>query len=255
MSISSNNNGLSHCGYRPGNGGVLLEPMFEKQLTPSDVGKLNRLVIPKQQAERFFPLSSSPSSYADGSSLLPYHNSSSDRADGMNGMLLGFEDEAGKSWRFRYSYWSSSQSYVLTKGWSRYVKEKGLESGDVVFFARLGPPGAVNGGGERFFIGWRRRRAGAEEACQGPVSAASRGWSGRAHDMMQTYPDQHGHGPILPYRDQNHNYIHPGDVVHVDPNLNHGYSQTTSSSRKLRLFGVNLECCLPDVDDVSDDVS
>uniref|UniRef100_J3N926 TF-B3 domain-containing protein n=1 Tax=Oryza brachyantha TaxID=4533 RepID=J3N926_ORYBR len=35
----------------------------------------------------------------------------------------------GKVWRFRYSYWNSSQSYVLTKGWSRFVKEKGLHAG------------------------------------------------------------------------------------------------------------------------------
>ena len=32
------------------------EALFEKPLTPSDVGKLNRLVIPKQHAERYFPL-------------------------------------------------------------------------------------------------------------------------------------------------------------------------------------------------------
>ena len=31
------------------------EHMFEKVVTPSDVGKLNRLVIPKQHAERYFP--------------------------------------------------------------------------------------------------------------------------------------------------------------------------------------------------------
>jgi len=39
-------------------------------------------------------------------------------------------------WRFRYSYWNSSQSYVLTKGWSRFVKEKGLHAGDAVGFYR-----------------------------------------------------------------------------------------------------------------------
>lgn len=35
------------------------EHMFDKVVTPSDVGKLNRLVIPKQHAERFFPLDNS----------------------------------------------------------------------------------------------------------------------------------------------------------------------------------------------------
>ncbi|KAJ4891733.1 B3 domain-containing protein [Raphanus sativus] len=109
------------------------EALFEKPLTPSDVGKLNRLVIPKQHAERYFPLAAAA-------------------ADAMEkGLLLCFEDEEGKPWRFRYSYWNSSQSYVLTKGWSRYVKEKQLDAGDVILFHRH----RVDGG--RFFISWRRR--------------------------------------------------------------------------------------------------
>ncbi|OMO68454.1 hypothetical protein COLO4_29660 [Corchorus olitorius] len=91
------------------------EPMFEKPLTPSDVGKLNRLVIPKQHAEKYFPLGGD---------------------SGDKGLLLSFEDESGKCWRFRYSYWNSSQSYVLTKGWSRYVKEKQLDAGDIILFQR-----------------------------------------------------------------------------------------------------------------------
>ncbi|XP_051225539.1 AP2/ERF and B3 domain-containing protein Os01g0693400-like [Lolium perenne] len=91
------------------------EHLFDKTVTPSDVGKLNRLVIPKQHAEKHFPLQP-PAAGAEG-----------------KGLLLNFEDAAGgKVWRFRYSYWNSSQSYVLTKGWSRFVKEKGLNAGDVV---------------------------------------------------------------------------------------------------------------------------
>eukprot|EP00250_Pteridium_aquilinum_P028829 c37919_g1_i1 orf=2-427(+) len=39
-------------------------------------------------------------------------------------------------WRFRYSYWASSQSYVFTKGWSAFVKEKKLKAGDIVSFKR-----------------------------------------------------------------------------------------------------------------------
>ncbi|KAK7284827.1 hypothetical protein RJT34_19580 [Clitoria ternatea] len=111
--------------------GETKEAMFEKALTPSDVGKLNRLVIPKQHAEKYFPLDSSSS----------------------KGLLLSFEDESGKCWRFRYSYWNSSQSYVLTKGWSRYVKDKRLHPGDVVFFHRhrLHP--------NRFFITFSTRHS------------------------------------------------------------------------------------------------
>lgn len=104
------------------------EHMFEKPLTPSDVGKLNRLVIPKQHAEKYLPL-------------------------GGHDSLLSFKDESGKDWRFRYSYWNSSQSYVLTKGWSRFVKEKHLDAGDIVMFQRR------RFDGERLFIRWRRRNS------------------------------------------------------------------------------------------------
>lgn len=108
------------------------EHMFDKVVTPSDVGKLNRLVIPKQHAEKYFPLDSSTSD---------------------KGLLLNFEDRNGKPWRFRYSYWNSSQSYVMTKGWSRFVKEKKLDAGDVVSFQR----GVGELGKDRLFIDWRRR--------------------------------------------------------------------------------------------------
>ncbi|KAK0585662.1 hypothetical protein LWI29_031992 [Acer saccharum] len=91
------------------------EFLFEKVVTPSDVGKLNRMVIPKQQAEKHFALNPESAS---------------------KGLLLNFEDELGTVWRLRYCYWSSSQSYVLTKGWSKFVKEKNLKAGDLVCFWR-----------------------------------------------------------------------------------------------------------------------
>ncbi|XP_004309568.1 PREDICTED: B3 domain-containing transcription factor NGA1-like [Fragaria vesca subsp. vesca] len=108
------------------------EHMFDKVVTPSDVGKLNRLVIPKQHAEKYFPLDSSTNE---------------------KGLLLNFEDRTGKPWRFRYSYWNSSQSYVMTKGWSRFVKEKKLDAGDIVSFQR----GLGELGKDRLYIDWRRR--------------------------------------------------------------------------------------------------
>ncbi|CAN6466216.1 unnamed protein product [Victoria cruziana] len=108
------------------------EHMFDKVVTPSDVGKLNRLVIPKQHAEKYFPL---------------------DTSSNEKGLLLNFEDTSGKQWRFRYSYWNSSQSYVMTKGWSRFVKEKKLDAGDIVSFERS----AGRSGESRLFISWKRR--------------------------------------------------------------------------------------------------
>lgn len=108
------------------------EQLFEKTVTPSDVGKLNRLVIPKQHAEKHFPLSTVAVDIV-GDSIPP-------SVAAAKGLLLNFEDVGGKVWRFRYSYWNSSQSYVLTKGWSRFVKEKNLKAGDAVrFFRSTGP--------------------------------------------------------------------------------------------------------------------
>ncbi|KAL6010785.1 regulator of (H+)-ATPase in vacuolar membrane [Asimina triloba] len=109
------------------------ESLFDKAVTPSDVGKLNRLVIPKQHAEKHFPLQA---------------------AAATKGLLLNFEDADGKVWRFRYSYWNSSQSYVLTKGWSRFVKEKGLKAGDVVSFQRS------IGAEKQLYIDWKPRAGG-----------------------------------------------------------------------------------------------
>ncbi|XP_073055087.1 AP2/ERF and B3 domain-containing transcription factor RAV1-like [Primulina eburnea] len=109
------------------------EQLFEKAVTPSDVGKLNRLVIPKQHAEKHFPLQS---------------------GNNTKGVLLNFEDMCGKVWRFRYSYWNSSQSYVLTKGWSRFVKEKNLRAGDIVSFLRSTGPD------KQLYIDWTSRNNG-----------------------------------------------------------------------------------------------
>ncbi|KAI4386459.1 hypothetical protein MLD38_004390 [Melastoma candidum] len=111
-----------HCAsLQQGRGQGEREQLFEKAVTPSDVGKLNRLVIPKQHAEKHFPLKGGTTASTKG-------------------ILLNFEDHRGKVWRFRYSYWNSSQSYVLTKGWSRFVKEKSLKAGDTVCFQRSPGP-------------------------------------------------------------------------------------------------------------------
>ncbi|KAI3904842.1 hypothetical protein MKW92_041069 [Papaver armeniacum] len=103
--------------------------MFDKVVTPSDVGRLNRLVIPKYHAEKYFPSISN-----DEKTL-----------------LLSFEDRNGKPWRFRYAYWNSSHSYVMTKGWSKFVKEKRLEAGDTVYFGR----GAAESFKDRYYIDWK----------------------------------------------------------------------------------------------------
>ncbi|KAK7278699.1 hypothetical protein RJT34_23735 [Clitoria ternatea] len=196
------------------------EAMFEKPLTPSDVGKLNRLVIPKQHAEKYFPLGDSGE---------------------CKGLLLSFEDESGKCWRFRYSYWNSSQSYVLTKGWSRYVKDKRLDAGDVVLFERH------RFDAQRLFISWRRRRQGdtppvhvSRAVGHGKTSGADKnegvGWT-RGFYSAHPYPAHHH---PLPYQ---HDCLHAGRGSQSQKQMpNSSSSSSSSSSRVLRLFGVNMEC-------------
>ncbi|CAN4117343.1 unnamed protein product [Withania somnifera] len=188
------------------------EHLFEKPLTPSDVGKLNRLVIPKQHAEKYFPLSG---------------NNNNNESGTEKGLLLSFEDESGKSWRFRYSYWNSSQSYVLTKGWSRFVKEKKLDAGDIVLFERH-PSDA-----DRLFIGWKRRSSiptAESTAAVAPSGMVGGGWAQVCYGG-HPYP-----GAGLPYQP---------DCPHAGRGAMQ--SQTTASvnnknTRKhVRLFGVNLE--------------
>ncbi|PHT33007.1 hypothetical protein CQW23_29344 [Capsicum baccatum] len=82
--------------------------LFQKELTPSDVGKLNRLVIPKKYAMKYFPQ--------------------------IQDEEMIFYDTSRKSWKFRYCYWKSSQSFVFTKGWNKFVKDKGLRAKDTLVF-------------------------------------------------------------------------------------------------------------------------
>lgn len=91
--------------------GIQKEFMFSKMLTLSDVSRLNRLLIPRQVAEKYFPMGL-----------------------GVTNDFVTFEDSDGVLWYFCYSFWKSSKTYVLTKGWMNFVKEKGLSNGDVVSF-------------------------------------------------------------------------------------------------------------------------
>uniref|UniRef100_A0A0E0LJ93 TF-B3 domain-containing protein n=1 Tax=Oryza punctata TaxID=4537 RepID=A0A0E0LJ93_ORYPU len=131
------------------------EHMFDKVVTPSDVGKLNRLVIPRKHAECYFPR---------------------DVASDERGVVLSFEDRAGKPWRFRYSYWNGSRSYVMTKGWSRFVRENRLNAGDTVSFYR----GASEVTRDRLFIHSKRQMQDANLAGGGGTNILPHlGYAGR----------------------------------------------------------------------------
>ncbi|ERM98946.1 B3 domain-containing transcription factor NGA1 [Amborella trichopoda] len=189
------------------------EHMFDKPLTPSDVGKLNRLVIPKQHAEKYFPL---------------------DQTSNEKGLLLGFEDNSGKPWRFRYSYWNSSQSYVLTKGWSRFVKEKQLCAGDIVSFSRHSG---------KLFIAFKHR---ANLSPQIPL------WHRNLNNIHATSSingaDSIDNGGV----GYNYNGVlwcsRPnGSLYYVRVPSHGGEMSSGNGVKRVRLFGVDLEC--PEVEE------
>ncbi|KAJ8748571.1 hypothetical protein K2173_003472 [Erythroxylum novogranatense] len=243
------------------------EHMFDKVVTPSDVGKLNRLVIPKQHAEKYFPLDSTSSE---------------------KGLLLSFEDRSGKSWRFRYSYWNSSQSYVMTKGWSRFVKEKKLDAGDIVSFQR----GVGESGRHLLYIDWRRRPNAPDPTSYSHLELQnqlhlpqSMRW-GRLYPMPQSLsipsrPYEHhqqqrlhhlNFNTIQPYHYHNHHQLATGYVnaaqyylrppgPHQIEAMNHQQQgcqrmpmmidsvpvvHGKTVGKRFRLFGVNMECPIAD---------
>lgn len=106
----------------PSNGGFVCKKLFQKELTPSDVGKLNRLVIPKKYALMYFPHLSCDVQENEDFAVI-------DDAE------LVFFDRSMRSWKFRYCYWKSSQSFVFTRGWNRFVRDKGLRAKDAVVFS------------------------------------------------------------------------------------------------------------------------
>ncbi|XP_074266181.1 AP2/ERF and B3 domain-containing transcription factor At1g50680-like [Silene latifolia] len=109
--------------------GYFCEELFRKELTPSDVGKLNRLVIPKRYALKYFN---------------PVELGCQEGGD--NGDLeLTFYDKSMKNWKFKYCYWQSSSSYVFTRGWNGFVKSKDLKAKDIVAFYNCELRGNNNG--------------------------------------------------------------------------------------------------------------
>ncbi|CAN8285973.1 unnamed protein product [Cochlearia groenlandica] len=221
------------------------EHMFEKVVTPSDVGKLNRLVIPKQHAERYFPL---------------------DSTSNEKGLLLNFEDLTGKSWRFRYSYWNSSQSYVMTKGWSRFVKDKTLVAGDIVSFQKcvVGDSRARDSQ-QRLFIDWRRRpKVYDHHTSMANFAMFPRFYNHNNYNNTNQVPRHHGYIGQIPrefgygyfVRSVDHQRGHGCGVVVADPVviesvpvMMHGGVRANetvvvgSPGKRLRLFGVDMVEC------------
>ncbi|KAJ6958246.1 AP2/ERF and B3 domain-containing transcription factor [Populus alba x Populus x berolinensis] len=121
------------------NQGLTCKQLFQKELTPSDVGKLNRIVIPKKYAIKYFPRISESAEEVEA-------------ADKMDGVMLAFHDKSMKLWKFRYCYWKSSQSYVFTRGWNRFVKEKKLKANDTISFSLCERGETVDSAAQTFYM-------------------------------------------------------------------------------------------------------
>ncbi|PKA53239.1 AP2/ERF and B3 domain-containing transcription factor [Apostasia shenzhenica] len=188
-SFQSPNSGIAANSAAGDGSDVVCREMFLKELTPSDVGKLNRLVIPKKHATRFLPPVSS---------------------DAVEELLLEFRDRVNQTWVFRYCYWKSSQSYVFTKGWNKFVKEKGLRAKDTVGFYRCE---------ER--IGPRRSYCMIDVILRGGGSSGRRSLAEDAEDIEMGYSG-----------DDDEEEVMSEPAVEVDEE---------EEKRKLKLFGVYID--------------
>ncbi|KAG6632585.1 hypothetical protein CIPAW_13G169700 [Carya illinoinensis] len=129
---SQNNENIGICSLKQtrivhGDGHFSCSQLFQKELTPSDVGKLNRLVIPKKYAVRHFP-------YICESLEGKSNSTTGSGTAHVDDIELVFYDKQMKQWKFRYCYWRSSQSFVFTRGWNKFVKEKKLNALDIITF-------------------------------------------------------------------------------------------------------------------------
>jgi len=89
--------------------------LFQKDLRPSDVGSLGRIVLPKKESETH----------------LPYLTSK-------DGILVSMDDfDTGMAWSFRYRYWPNNRSRMyLLENTGEFVKAHDLERGDLLIIYR-----------------------------------------------------------------------------------------------------------------------
>lgn len=200
-------------------GWMMCRQLFQKELTPSDVGKLNRLVIPKKYAVKYFPqISERVEEHAEN-----------DKADDVQ---LVFHDKSMKLWKFRYCYWKSSQSFVFTRGWNRFVKEKQLKANDTICFYLCELRDIAKGTKTFCMI----------DANKGENSGASAEVSGPYVDMKVDLQLQLGQNIVDDKKenkveeDDNGNEIEAAEEVELKVP-----SSTSDSERKLfKLFGVEI---------------
>lgn len=117
---------------------VAYQLLFETELTETDASTMKGLYIPNEHAMAYFtPL------VGNGVNLGEIHDSERDLGD------FTFYDKQNCPWTFRYSYCSSTRSFVFTRGWSYFVRMKNMKPGDVIAFYRCEVEGE---GGKRAFF-------------------------------------------------------------------------------------------------------
>ncbi|KAH0935254.1 hypothetical protein HID58_012371 [Brassica napus] len=131
-----------------------MELLFEKYLTTSDLSNLKILNTNFFAAVKYFSFATV--------------------VVGATERILSVEDEEGKPWQFGFSDFNS-QHYLLTNGWSNYVKEKQLGVGDIVFLQRIFTDSS------RLFIGFSRRRAALEGTSSDKLKEAKTPLQLRSH--------------------------------------------------------------------------
>ncbi|KAK7270039.1 hypothetical protein RIF29_22912 [Crotalaria pallida] len=191
--------------------------LFQKELTPSDVGKLNRLVIPKKHAVTYFP-------YVCGIAEAK-NNNEMENVD----IEVVFYDKLMRSWKFRYCYWKSSQSYVFTRGWNRFVKDKKLKAKDIIAFYVCEPINLRNGGevfsliDVIYYIDDNERKQCFEE--KGDTKQQALGTMFTLSEEEEKGEDEEGQETKEEIKDSNNNALN---------------STHSSAQKGLRLFGVSI---------------
>ncbi|XP_050216046.1 AP2/ERF and B3 domain-containing transcription factor At1g50680-like [Mercurialis annua] len=208
--------------------------LFQKELTPSDVGKLNRLVIPKKFAVKYFPyISGNNNNNGEEEEENNNNNNKTMTAQSIDDIELVFYDRLMKCWKFRYCYWRSSQSFVFTRGWNRFVKEKNLKEKDIVTFYACVCPDRVQEG-EHFSLIDISYCTGSERSCSVVVDGIN-----QIEEMQKELELKLGQtirSRILPKDD----YVKLGENINGLKSLESNNNNNTKG-KGLKLFGVRID--------------
>ncbi|KAJ8432440.1 hypothetical protein Cgig2_027737 [Carnegiea gigantea] len=182
--------------------GYFCQELFRKELTPSDVDSKGEHNM-------------------DWNFALGQNTGDQDGDD----IELIFYDKSMRSWKFRYCYWKSSESYVFTRGWNKFVRDKDLKAKDIVTFYMC-ELRENNGKNVRKF-------------CMIDIVA-------RCHDQLGESPDDSGESQMN-NGSRSEGRIVCRDVVQVDEEEKaslHGgeiaISNDKKAEKRIRLFGVDI---------------